>query len=424
MSEVTAAPAAAPAAAPQVSAQAAPVAAPQTAATTEVSVAPSAEPKTFVTPDPVADPIAWESWHHQLQQSGPMSVQEYNEALAQGKISYTSEAEAQAPPQPQGEQPLDAGIPPEVAAPETPSEQAPLTQEQFDALPENVQNLLLSLDEQSGPGEWAPLAERGVTPAALEKFVSDPVIEMRMKELAGQKTIEIPDAVKDALNPDMWMSLAAEKIESLDFAGDPEGTVATVKEILSTALATAAEAGAANIRIEHQQREQQMAQRNWLESQISSLAAKNPALNSTLNFTDPAHPARPFLMHLAELRSEGGMPFESIKKLGVEGLWIAWQASQGGGFNKIYEQAQAKTKQSLLAHLKKRAIQAHTTVGPDTQSQNANPMMRNGIDGARYLSDPAYAEAKFDEALHMASMNKDKTLMNELSYLRANGRWA
>ena len=51
-------------------------------------------------------------------------------------------------------------------------------------------------------------------------------------------------------------------------------------------------------------------------------------------------------------------------------------------------------------------------------------MMRNGIDGARYLSDPAYAEAKFDEALHMATVNKDKTLMNELSFLRANGRWA
>lgn len=397
---VQSAPQAAPQAAPQTAPQAAPQAAPQVEA-------PQVEAS--------QDPLSYAEQLHFARMNEPMSVQEHNEAQAAQEVS---EAGAPAPSQPEGEPTPEAGVPPESASPE-----APITQEEFDTLPPKIQDLILELrDQPSIPTEWAPLVEKGVTPAALEKFMSDPVIEMRVQQLTGAKSIEVPAEVKEALSPDLWIAMAGDKIQSLDYQTDPEGTVATVKSLLETALTTAAEAGAAKFKIEAQQREQAMENKRWLESQIQSIASKNPALQSSLDVNDPAHPINPFIKHLGELYNSG-MTMDAIKKMGVEGLWVGWQATQNGGFAQIYQKANENNKRSLLADLKKKAVQAHTTVGADTQSSNANPMIRHGIDGKRYLEDPAYRADQFDKALNKAQVYRDESLMRELNFLATQGRW-
>jgi hypothetical protein len=421
MSEVVTAPQQAAPAAPQ----AAP-AAPQAAPTTPAAPQAAEAPKTWDAPNPNTDPEGHSAWLSKQEANDPMSVQEYFEAVARGEIKHPSEAVASAPAQPQGEQVADAGIQPPPAAPETtPGEPAPLTQEQFDALPENVQDVLLAMQEQakqSQVNEWTPLAERGITPAALERIMSDPIVQLQAQRLATGKAVEIPEEVASAVQPDVWLDLAADKLANLNFAEDPEGTRQAVKEILESALPVAAEAGVAKLKYEMQQREIANQNKAWAEKELGQLASKNPALQSSLDYSDPNHPIAPFINHLNEMK-QAGMSFDAIKKMGMESLWVAYQAKLGGGFTNVYKQAMAAQKKSLLEGIQKKARAALTSVGSDTTAGQTSHTVRFGIDGAKYLSDPAYAQTVFETAMDKANLEGDSTLWSELMFLRANGRW-
>lgn len=409
MSQPVAAPASADAPTPAPAPAPAPAPSPAPAGTSPAAPAapaapPAERPSLEQAPDPITDPAGFDAFYTSLSDEDRYRLERESLGLEE------KEPDGQIP---QEEEDAQAAAP-ESAAPL--DESAPLSAEEFAALPPRVQKLLeksdsylASLEKKvEAVGEWADPAFQ----ADLEKLLDHPAVRLARREIATGNPVSVPPELTK-IEPNEFYS--AEDLAGLEGSIFPEETRAKLDGILKRAIETAATRVTARAQYEAA-REAQVAQnRDFYNAEVDKLLAAHELPRGDV--TEAAHPLNPFIRELQAALSSGEVTHGWVRKVGLGPLYTAHLERQGklGG---VAARAAAQERVRLLEKIEAaRKAPTAATVGLTSQPKPSGLEERWGVNPKRVLDDDAYALDVLDDLQDNAEARL------ELEHLRQHGEW-
>lgn len=298
----------------------------------------------------------------------------------------------------------------------------PITPEVLESLPPNVKALVdqaLEMEERIAP------YQQFLTPEFqedLQVLMTDPVVMDRVNALKSgsdsadswfEKSVNMDTIVKGLMDQ--------HKIDTMDFAVDPEGSMETFKK----AMTDVAKMVAKNVMIhgEMKAREaKETARRESLKNSVYfDLAQSVEALKSKEEINSEKHPIHGFRKEIEEALANGEISWKYFEKNG-KALFASYAAKNG--IVQTPQKQFAFIRDRLVKKIGDAATQAavsSTTMRPGSLGSAAN--VRHGVDSSKYLSS---SEAERSHIINQAIASKrsgSDAMLKDLQYLELHGKW-
>ena len=323
----------------------------------------------------------------------------------------------------EGDPPADPNNPnpPELPTSEITADD-PITPEIMDSLPPNVKDLVdqaLEMEERIAP------YQQFLTPEFqddLRVIMEDPRVMSIVSDMKSgadsadswfEKSVDMDSIVKGL--EDKF------KINTMDFALDPEGSMT----IFKNSLKEVAQLVANNVMIhgEIKAREaKEMARRDGVKNSVYfDLAQSVEALKSKEPIDSDKHPIHGFRNEIEESLANGEISWKYFEKNG-KALFAAYAAKNG--MIQSPQKQMANLRDRIIKKVADAATQAavsSTTMRPGSQVPAAN--VRHGIDSAKYLSSSeAERSLHINRAIQLKASGDD-SMLRDLQALETLGRW-
>ena len=285
------------------------------------------------------------------------------------------------------------------------SEIPQITAEEIQALPENAQKVLISMQESLNKLSdfSAPEVQRG-----LDTLVSDPIVALRIKEInEGLTTEKSIENIKKSFNPNDFAS--ADDIARLDFVGDRQASMQLLSNMLLKAANHGNSAAKQVAELEKSQIIHMTKLQNETTKQLDQLVADNKeSLKSDLPYEHPDSPVGKFTKWAEERVSA-----EQFRTMTAKTLYAAYLADSGT-LDKAMSKIANNSRLQFIKGFEEMQDKARTIGSRAPASKNKDNEMYKGIDLTRYKNDLRYAEAAFDKA--------DWPTQQKLEQFRATGK--
>ncbi len=273
------------------------------------------------------------------------------------------------------------------------------TEGRFWQFPINLNTFEQIIGRPSTPEEMQATLEE-VAPLMSEEFQrgfkyfsEDPIIKERMTQIQGGALFDA-SGILMAYNPEVGGKI--DDLAAIDPSLNPEEFAAAVKTRDEKVFEDGVRKGRNAGMLEAKKEVQIVETRAKIQQGFTSLVEKHPELKGDGNWAaDAAHPANSFYKYILE---KGLTDAFMLDKGGFESAYAAFLASDGRLGENIQKTVQHE-RFKFIRNLKEAQRTEARVVSRSTPSGsaiNTNPQIP-GIDTDRYLSDPAYALAKFNE---------------------------
>lgn len=230
----------------------------------------------------------------------------------------------------------------------------------------------------------------------MDRMVKDPLIKMRMEEMAAGNVWEPGELAKE-FNPDTYVK--AEELEKLDPVTDPDGFRNFHRQLAKQAYEDGLKKGSFATEYKMQQQIAFAERKSKFDVGFNKLAEAHPELKakdpSIKEYHDPRHPMHAFIKWAgANYRDEFFMKNENS----FEAAYASFLAS-GGKLDQAITSHVQRANLKFIRNVEQATKTAAATVGRNTSTAapSGQPLVP-GVDADRYLSDPDYARKAWDSA--------------------------
>lgn len=266
-----------------------------------------------------------------------------------------------------------------------------ITDEEIAILPERQKETFLKM--QQTLDEVAPLLSEDFQ-RGFKNFSEDPVIKERISQIQNGQLFDVTGILM-GYNPEVAGKI--EDLTAIDPNMNPDEFASAVesrdKKVFEDGVRKGRNAGLLEARKEVQTIEI----RGRIEQGFSSLAEKHPELKGEGKWAvDATHPANNFYKYLIEKKLSDAF---LLDKGGFESAYAAFLASNGALDGNIQKHVQNERFKFIrnISEAQKTEAKVLGRGTPAGSLVNANPLIP-GVDVDRYMTDQAYARAKFDES--------------------------
>ena len=208
----------------------------------------------------------------------------------------------------------------------------------------------------------------------MEAFSQDPIIQKRIKELAGEATIQT-QSIDD---------LAA-KVGELDFRYSP----IEAKKKLEVLLKEHAQNIEAGIHNELSQQAQHREQAAKFENEMKGIMTTIGATADGIAWNDPKHPLKDFFDW--SIQNAKSVDIMSIGGLNAYSLYL----NMSGKSVDILSKVQAKARENVLKNLNNNKANSAKTLPRSVSGANVAADSQFGIDVKRFKTDHSYQDATY-----------------------------
>jgi hypothetical protein len=324
---------------------------------------PEEEARTIEIPD---DPDEFDKFYEELSDEERESLDKHLQTLDEEEVETE-------PAQATDDNETDGAIEDPEGQPEIEHQ---ISQQQYDSLPEEVKSYLddtkSKLDEMNK--SYGTEYQEG-----MKRFMDDPVVAERMKQLAGQEEDPNMTLTEKYLSDEGLANL------KLDFDFDKAGSIDRIRALVLNATRDAE----VRVHDQYKVRDMQSQYQDQVRGEFTKIQDLDESLKSELDYGDPSHPMNGFVKWLVE--NESNINLVNIGGVETYKLYLAKTGQE-------VPDAAVNARKEVVSNIARAKSQAARTIPKSIKSQGASDRkIVHGIDVERFKTDETYMDSIYDK---------------------------